>query len=65
MAPQKDNEIPRAEERRKLSESTKLARDKEKLMPPIQCPHCKKESIGKGAMKKWHFDNCKLKDKNE
>ena len=26
----------------------------------IECPHCKKTGL-KGAMKRWHFDNCKLK----
>jgi len=25
----------------------------------IKCPHCKKEG-NIGAMKRWHFDNCKL-----
>jgi hypothetical protein len=31
-----------------------------KLSPKIECPHCGK--IGENnAMKRWHFDNCKLK----
>lgn len=25
------------------------------------CPHCKRKGTG-NAMKRWHFDNCKLKD---
>lgn len=29
--------------------------------PLIRCPHCGKESISKGTMIQWHFDNCKLK----
>ena len=28
--------------------------------PTIQCPHCNK-SGGERAMKRWHFDKCKLK----
>jgi hypothetical protein len=28
--------------------------------PTMECPHCKK--VGKSnAMKRWHFDNCKVK----
>ena len=31
------------------------------IKPKIKCPHC--EVIGGGgAMRQWHFDNCKLKD---
>lgn len=29
--------------------------------PVVTCPHCGK-SGGASAMKRWHFDNCKLKD---
>jgi predicted RNA-binding Zn-ribbon protein involved in translation (DUF1610 family) len=25
----------------------------------IACPHCGKESISRGNMNRWHFDNCK------
>lgn len=28
--------------------------------PTVKCPHCEKEGI-KGNMKRWHFDNCKMK----
>lgn len=27
----------------------------------VKCPYCNKEG-GRGSMKRWHFDNCKLKD---
>lgn len=43
------------EHQRKLVESGKHIASQ-----PVTCPHCNK--IGKGAiMKRWHFDNCKLK----
>ncbi len=31
--------------------------------PIIKCPHCEKE--GKSNMKRYHFDNCKKRDKSE
>ena len=31
-----------------------------KSQPKIKCPHC--EKIGGNTMKRWHFDNCKLKE---
>ena len=27
------------------------------------CPHCQKTGFAKGAGNRWHFDNCKLKEK--
>jgi hypothetical protein len=45
-----------------LSEETKdkirLA-NKGKKKPLVVCPHCGKEG-GRGAMGRWHFDNCKF-----
>jgi hypothetical protein len=41
---------------KKASEETKL-----KLRQQIVCPHCGKIG-GQSIMKRWHFDNCKLKD---
>lgn len=36
----------------------------EKMRKKVTCPHCKKE--GKmGPMSRWHFNNCKMKDKDE
>ena len=32
----------------------------QKCKPPVTCPHCGKEG-DVGAMKRWHFDNCKQK----
>jgi hypothetical protein len=29
-----------------------------------QCPHCNKEGVGLSNASRWHFDNCKMKDKN-
>lgn len=29
--------------------------------PTLECPYCKKQSRGKSAMLRWHFDNCKHK----
>ena len=29
--------------------------------PLVKCPHCGKESINKGVMYRFHFDNCKYK----
>lgn len=29
--------------------------------PTVECPHCSKVG-GVGVMKRWHFDNCKVKD---
>jgi hypothetical protein len=47
----------------KHSDDTKLKMSlaKKGMQQPImECPHCKK--IGKSnAMKRWHFDNCKVK----
>lgn len=45
----------------KMSESKKgkEAWNKGKKEDRVKCPHCNKEG-GKGAMKKYHFDNCKL-----
>ena len=48
----------------KHSDETKLKMSLAKKgmeQPIMQCPHCKK--IGKSnAMKRWHFDNCKVKN---
>jgi hypothetical protein len=30
------------------------------VLSAVKCPHCGKEG-GSSAMKRWHFDNCKLK----
>jgi len=35
----------------------------EKSRPILICPYCMKQS--RNNMKRYHFDNCKLKDKNE
>ena len=36
-----------------------------KKQPIVKCPHCDKKG-GKSNMKRWHFNNCKLKiDKNK
>ena len=47
----------------KHSDETKLKMSLAKKgieQPAMECPHCKK--IGKSnAMKRWHFDNCKVK----
>jgi hypothetical protein len=64
------------EERKNLSEAHigQTAWNKGKIMPKglkrkgqpiVVCPHCKKEG-GLGAMKRYHFENCKLKsDSND
>jgi hypothetical protein len=31
--------------------------------PKVECPHCSKIG-GISAMKRWHFDNCKLRELN-
>jgi hypothetical protein len=31
--------------------------------PIVKCPHCNKQGGG-SSMKRWHFDNCKLKEKH-
>lgn len=54
------------ETKKKISEANKgkkgsMLGKKQKL---VACPHCKKEGAING-MKQWHFDNCKLKDKDE
>jgi hypothetical protein len=33
-----------------------------KNKPKVTCPHCGKEG-SEAPMKRWHFDNCKYKDK--
>lgn len=44
-----------------VSENTKgKLREINKNAPRFVCPHCGKKG-GKGAMIRWHFDNCKLK----
>ena len=49
--------IPKSEEqKRKISETLKAHGKKEQ----VTCPHCQKEG-GANAMKRWHFDNCKLR----
>lgn len=35
-----------------------------KLRRKVECPYCNKQGK-KGPMSRWHFDNCKMKDKNE
>ena len=45
------------ETKRKISE-------KNKNQPKIKYPYCEKEGT-KGNMKRWHFDNCKLKKRKE
>lgn len=47
----------------KRSEETKIKMSlTAKSKPIVTCPHC--EFSGKGSsMKRWHFDNCKLKEK--
>ena len=44
---------PSEETKRKISEARKKT-------PHVTCPHCKKTGDA-GAMKRWHFDNCKRK----
>lgn len=43
------------ETRQKISESTKGI-----SQPKVECPHCGKTG-GNSSMKRWHFDNCKVK----
>lgn len=43
------------EHKRKISESLKG-----KPHDTVECPHCNKAG-GRRAMKRWHFENCKLK----
>ena len=45
-------------------ESKQKMSDKLKTISKIQCPHCLK-SGARGAMARWHFNNCKLKDVHE
>lgn len=46
---------------RKMSEEVKLKMSEiQKAMPKVVCVHCQKIG-GFRAMKRWHFDNCKLK----
>lgn len=36
----------------------------EKKYPTLQCPHCNKQTNKiPSSFKRWHFDNCKMKDK--
>jgi hypothetical protein len=54
------------ETKRKISEAKKgkpssMLGKKHKI---VICPHCNKEGAING-MKQWHFDNCKMKDKDE
>jgi hypothetical protein len=35
----------------------------QKDLPKLICPHCKKGASA-GMAKRWHFDNCKMKDTN-
>lgn len=56
----KDN-ISKATKGKKKSEETKTRMSKAaKKRPLLTCPHCNKK--GKGAMHRWHFDNCKYKN---
>jgi hypothetical protein len=58
------------EHRRKMSEARKGKYCGEnhpmygKKQKRVICPHCDKEG-GIGAMKRYHFDNCKFKIKKE
>lgn len=52
--------------KQKISEVTKLRWERNELTSYsgykheiIKCPHCEKTG-GKGAMKRWHFENCKI-----
>lgn len=54
------------ETKRKISEANKgkpssMLGKKHKI---VICPHCNKEGAING-MKQWHFDNCKMKEKDE
>lgn len=53
------------ETKKKLSESKKGIPSKKKGIPDkkIECPHCSKLG-GSSVMKRWHFDNCKHKQRN-
>jgi len=47
------------------TDKTKLNHSKfMKSQPSIKCPYCDKVG-GNGIMQRWHFDNCKLKNKND
>ncbi len=45
------------EQKKNYSDAAKL-----RVWKTVTCPHCKKEGKENG-MKRWHFDNCKEKDK--
>jgi hypothetical protein len=50
---------------RKLSDDDKLKKSiAAKKLEKIECPYCYKLN-DPGNSKKWHFDNCKSKDKNQ
>ena len=46
------------EHKKKVSETLKG-----RIPELIECPHCKKQG-GINIMKRWHFDNCKLRDRS-
>ena len=60
--------VPLTEERKKNISAAKKAKNrpswsKGMKLPRIKCPHC--DVTGdKSNMKRWHFDNCKNKDKS-
>ena len=47
------------EAKKKISDARKASKGTYK-MPIVKCPYCKKEG-GSNNMKRWHFDNCKIK----
>lgn len=51
------NREPRSSEHKERIKNSLLG-GKHKI---VCCPHCKKEGA-KNAMKRWHFENCKLQD---
>ena len=46
-----------------MKNPSKLILSKARLIHTLKCPHCGKEG-GKAVMRRWHFDNCKIKNRN-
>jgi len=59
--------VPKSEQHKQNMRKPKTEEHKKNLGGPrkkLECPYCS-EIGGISQMKRWHFDNCKLKDKNE
>jgi group I intron endonuclease len=55
---------PTSKKGMKYSQETKDKMNKTMYANPWTCPHCSKVGYNTGAANRWHFDNCKNKERH-